>query len=170
MPTAPATITFHHADPDRAATILAALRIHGFRLEYHEAVTAPLHLFTQYRVRDASTMICTQLGTLIRRLDHSAVFTISQELTGEFVGQKLISDPDLGEHVCPIDEQGAELIAADTLRHTITAAREASTAGGAPADAFTALDRLTGGPWQRQIALLRAMAGTHLTALTTHQP
>lgn len=170
MPTAPATITFHHADSGRVATILAALRIHGFRLEYSQVVTVPLRLFTQYRVRDASTMICTQLGTLIRRLDHSAVFTICQELTGEFVGQKLISDPELGEHLCPVDEEAAELIAVDTLRHTITAAREAITPGGDPADALAQLDRLIGGPWQRQIALLRALAGTHITALTTHQP
>lgn len=170
MPTAPATITFHHADPGHAPTILSALRIHGFRLEYSEAVTAPLRLFTAYGVRDASTMICTQLGTLIRRLDHSAVFTICQKLTGELVGQKLVSDPDLGDHVCPVDEEGTELLAVDTLRHTITAAREAITGGGDPAGAFTALDRLIGGPWQRQIALLRAMAGTHITALTTHQP
>ena len=167
MPTAPATISFAHVNPARAATILAALRIHGFRLEHTDPVTSPLRRFTEYGVRDATTMICTQLGALIRRLDHSAVFTIGQEPTGEFAGQQLISDPDLGEHLCALDEEGTELITVPALRHGIDTARHVLAAGGAPADALTDLDRLTGGPWHRQLALLRALAGTHLDALTT---
>ena len=66
-----------------------------------------------------------------------------------------------------LDEHGAELIAVDVLRHGIDTAGHVLAAGGDPADALARLDRLAGGPRHRQIALLRALGGTHLDALTT---
>ena len=166
MPTAPATITFAHANPDRAATILAALRIHRFHADGHGPATAPLRMFTRYRVPDVTTTICSGLGTLIRRLDRSSVFTVRQNLCGEFAGQQRISDPDLGDFFSALEEHGDELITARELRHGIDTARLIAAAS-TPVAALAELDRLTGGPWHRQIALLRAKGGSHLDALTT---
>lgn len=165
MSTAHATITFHRAHPDRERTILAALRVHGFRFEYIDAVAAPLRLFRTYGVRDADTLICDQLGTLMRRLDRSAVFTICQDPNNEFVGQMLTSDPDLGDYYCHADEEGTPLVPVTEMRRALAAAQLAVGAGVDAATAFTELDRLTGGPWQRRVDELRS-PGTHATSTT----
>lgn len=156
MSTAHATITFHRIDPERESTLLAALRVHGFRFEYVDTVTAPLRLFRTYGVRDASTLICDTLGTLIRRLDRTAVFTIGQGPNEEFVGQLLVSDPDLGDFSCAADEEGTPLLAITALQRSVEAARNAVSAGVPAAAAFTELDRLTGGPWWRHVDALLA--------------
>lgn len=151
MSTAHATITFYRFDPAREHTILAALRIHGFRFEYVDTVAAPLRMSRTYGVREASTLICDQLGTLMRQLDRSAVFTICQNSNHEFVGQVLTSDPELGDYVCPADEEGAVLVPAAEMRRAVNAAQLAVAAGVGAATAITELDRLTGGPWQRRV-------------------
>lgn len=156
MSTAHATITFHRTDPEREATILAALRVHGFRFEYVDSVTAPLRIFRAYGTRDADTLICDQLGTLMRRLDPSAVFTICQDPNNQFVGQRLTSDPDLGDYCCPADEEGTPLLPVTELRRAVDAARRAVTAGVDAATAFVELDRLAGGPWWRRLDELHA--------------
>ena len=167
MSTAHATITFHRADPDREAAILAALRVHGFRFEYIDSVTAPLRMFRAYGTRDADTMICEQLGTLMRRLDSSAVFTICQDPNNEFVGQMLVSDPDLGDYCCHADEEGTPLLPVTEVRRGVEGARHAVTAGVAAATAFAELDRLTGGPWWRRLAELRTQNTADTTAGAT---
>lgn len=166
MSTASATITFHRVNPDRESTILAALRVHGFRFEYIDAVTAPLRLFRAYGVRDADTLICDQLGTLMRRLDRSAVFTICQDPNHEFVGQILTSDPELADYLCHADEEGTALVPVTEMRRAVKAAQLAVAAGVDAATAFTELDRLTGGPWRRRIEQLR-VPGADTTGTTT---
>ena len=165
MSTAHATITFHRADPDRESTILAALRVHGFRFEYIDAVTSPLRLFRAYGMRDADTLICDQLGTLVRKLDRSAVFTICQDPNNEFVGQLLVSDPDLGDFHCHADEEGTPLVPATEVRRAAETAHHAITAGVRAPAAFRQLYRLTGSPWWQRIDELRA--GSAETTTTT---
>ena len=169
MSTAHATITFYRADPSREATILAALRVHGFRFEYIDTVTAPLRLFRAYGVRDADTMICDQLGTLMRRLDSRAVFTICQDPNNEFVGQMLTSNPELGDYQCHADEEGTPLLPVTEMRRAVDAAWRAVAAGVDAATAFAELDRLTGGPWWRRLHDLRTPdpASTDTTAGAT---
>jgi hypothetical protein len=53
------------------------------------------------------------------------------------------------------------------VRPAIAEVHRVIGAGGDPTDALADLDRVTGGPWQRHLALLRALGGTHLDALTT---
>lgn len=169
MSTAHATITFHRIDPERESTLLAVLRVHGFRFEYVDTVAAPLRLFRTYGVRDTSTLICDTLGTLIRRLDRTAVFTIGQDPNEEFVGQLLVSDPDLGDFSCAADEEGTPLLPITALQRSVDIARSAVSAGVPAAAAFTELDRVTGGPWWRHVDALLA-ARTNSTTGTAGAP
>lgn len=166
MSTANATITFYRADPEQAPTILAALRVHGFRFEYVDTVTAPLRLSRPYGTRDADTMICEKLSTLMRRLDHTAVFTICQDPNHEFVGQTLTSDPDLGDYCCAADEEATPLLPATEVRRATETARLAVTAGVETAAAFRELERLAGTPWQHRITAAQAATPRH----DSHRP
>lgn len=167
MSTAHATITFHRFAPEREAAILAALRVHGFRFEYCDTVTAPLRLFRTYGVRDADTLICDTLGTLMRRLDRSSVFTICQDPNHEFVGQLLTSDPDLGDFCCAADEEANPLLSVVAMQRATDAARRAVAAGGDAATAFGELDRLSGGPWWRRVDELHGHATSNTTSTDT---
>ena len=161
MSAVPVSIVFYRFGAHAQPVLSHELREQGFRHRFGETDTA-LRIGEVYG-HHQDLVIADQLANRLRDLDPTAVFEIVVAPTGEYDGDRIVIDPDLGEYDSGADHAGRPVLLADDVIAGVEFAAAQITAGRDPAAVLAELDRAVGGPWQRRLAELR---DTHRRATT----
>ena len=147
-------VIFHHVDPAHEPAVREYLTAESLLPGYFEPMTDQLHYDEGYGKLAADMTACAQISDAIAALDPHAVFEVCQDPGVNFAGERIVVHPELGCYRSAADEGGTARVGTSTAANHLSTIRAAVTTGEGPElvlDLLDGLDRVLGGPWERDI-------------------